>query len=75
MISKGMDIKELVNSDLLFPPVWTKYTLFSEMQEPAISIYNHELEDLEYEDPFILFDKNVNSKLSQQFDINNKSKA
>jgi len=65
MISKGMDIKELVNSDLLFPPVWTKYTLFSEMQESSVCIYNNELEDLEYEDPFMLFDKDKDSKLSQ----------
>ena len=75
MVNKGMDVKELVNSNLFYPPVWTKYTLFSEMKEPAIRPYSNELDDLEFEDPFRLFNTNIDKKLFQKFDMNNKSKA
>lgn len=75
MVNKGMDVKELVNSNLFYPPVWTKYTLFSEMKEPAIRPYSNELDDLEFEDPFRLFNTNIDKKLFQKFDLNNKSKA
>jgi hypothetical protein len=55
MINKGMDVKELVNSDLFYPEIWTKYTLFSSMQEPSIKPYFKELVDLDFEDPTSVF--------------------
>jgi hypothetical protein len=74
MIGKGMDVKELVNSKLLFPTLWTKYTIFSDVSRIETAIYNGSLEDLELDDPFVLFNKTESGK-SQQFDVNNKSKA
>jgi hypothetical protein len=65
MISKGLDVKDLITSDLLFPPVWEKYTLFSEMQQTVVSVYNNELEDLEFEDPFALFNKSKDENFDQ----------
>jgi hypothetical protein len=43
MISKGMDVKELINSSLLFVPLWTKYTIFSDTQAQTVATYNNEL--------------------------------
>jgi hypothetical protein len=51
MIVKGMDVKELVNSDLFYPPIWKKSSIFSEQQKPKIIAYHNDLEDLEYESP------------------------
>lgn len=55
MINKGMDVKELVNSDLFYSEIWTKFTLFSLKQEPTIKPYHKELIDLEFEDPSHVF--------------------
>lgn len=61
MINKDMDVKELINSPLFYPEIWTKYTLFSDQQKPTIRPYNNDLADLEYEDPREIF-KEENEK-------------
>lgn len=55
MISRGMDVKELVNSPLFYAPIWTRYSLFSPNENPVIIGYNNDLEDLEFEDPNLIF--------------------
>jgi len=55
MVNKDMDVKELINSPLFYPEIWTKYTLFSDEQKPTIMPYNSDLADLEYEDPREIF--------------------
>ena len=65
MIVKGMDVKELVNSDLFYPPIWKKSSIFSEQQKPKIIAYHNDLEDLEYESPQNLMDNE--SKWSRRF--------
>lgn len=55
MISKGMDVKELVSSELFFATIWKNLSLFSSMSEPVIIPYNDNVEDLDFEDPNLLF--------------------
>jgi hypothetical protein len=55
MISRGMDVKELVNSELFYPTIWDKYSLFSPIEQAVIIPYNGEIEDLEFADPNIIF--------------------
>ena len=50
-----MDVKELVNSQLLYPSIWTKLSLFSTNQKSIAIPYNGDVEDLEFEDPNLLF--------------------
>ena len=52
-----MDVKELVNSELFYPSIWTKYSLFSPHQDQVSISYNGDLEDIEYEDANQLFSK------------------
>jgi len=70
-----MDVIELLNSSILFPQIWEKYTLFSEVDERVVIAYNNALEDLEFEDPNTIFDKHVNKKYKQTFDKNILTKA
>lgn len=56
MISRGMDVKELVSSELFYVSVWKDVPIFSNRQEVTISPYNGEIEDLEFEDPKELFE-------------------
>jgi hypothetical protein len=74
MIMKGMDVKELVNSNLFYSTIWNKYIIFSQVSDIEIAIYNNSLQDLELDDPFMIFNKTEKGK-AQQFDTNNKSKA
>lgn len=68
MINKGMDVKELVKSTILYPPLWTHHTVFSPDQNLKIQPYNNELDDIEFEDPRDLFKDNHmrNSKNKNQ---------
>ena len=54
MINRGMDIRELVNSQLFFPLIWQKYTLFATTKDSIILPYNNDIEDLEFEDPNLI---------------------
>ena len=54
-----MDVIELLNSNILFPRIWKKYTLFSENDQNVVLAYNNALEDLEFEDPNKIFDKDI----------------
>ena len=56
MINRGIDVKELVNSQLFYPTIWTKHQLFSSEKEPVRIPYNNEVDDIEFEDPYKLFD-------------------
>ena len=75
MIQKGMNVIELINSNILFPEIWEKYTLFSEINHTVVVAYNNDLEDLEFEDPSTIFDKDVDKKYTQTFDKNILTKA
>mmetsp|Transcript_26611 Transcript_26611/g.40609 ORF Transcript_26611/g.40609 Transcript_26611/m.40609 type:complete len:114 (+) Transcript_26611:5144-5485(+) len=55
MINRGMDVKELVSSQIFFPQVWTNQSLFSPLKEPIIVPYNGDIEDIEFESPQTLF--------------------
>ena len=57
MIAKGMDVKDLVNSELFYVPVWTHMSLFSSSSKTEFLAYNEEIEELEFEDPNELFMK------------------
>ena len=70
MIDKGIDVKELVNSNLFYPPMWTKYTLFSSLQERITVGYNNDIDDMEYEDPDKVFDSAIDKRYYQKFDEN-----
>jgi len=49
MIRKNLDVKDLISSDLFFPPLWESKTIFADDPEMKIMPYNLELEDLEFE--------------------------
>ena len=51
MISRGMDVKELVSSELFYVSVWKDVPIFSDRKEVTISPYNGEIEDMEFENP------------------------
>lgn len=51
MIKKGMNVIDLINSNILFPEIWEEYTLFSEVDSTVMVAYNNYLEDLAFEDP------------------------
>ena len=72
MISRGMDVKELVNSELFYPTIWEKYSLFSPVEKVVTIPYNGEIEDLEFSDPNIIFNE---MKVEQSFDKKNTSYA
>ena len=55
MISRGMDVKDLVNSELFYPEIWSKYSLFSPIEQAVIIPYLGDIEDLEFADPNIVF--------------------
>jgi len=55
MIRKGMNVKELCSSGLLYPKIWENYTLFSAIETPVVVGYNNDLEDLEFDDPSKIF--------------------
>jgi len=55
MIDKGMDVKELVNSELFFPQIWQNKSVFSPMPDAKIVPYNGDLDDLEFKEPIFIF--------------------
>lgn len=55
MIQKGLDVKELVNSNLIYPPIWNKQTIFSGNSNKLIRTFNNDLNSLEFEDPYEMF--------------------
>lgn len=55
LIDKGVDAKELVNSNLFYASLWSQYTIFSDQQEIEIRPYNNSLENLEQEEPNKIF--------------------
>ena len=59
MINKGMDVKQLVNSQLLYPEILMRHSLFSDIEEALVFAYNGELEDLEHIDLSKIFTENT----------------
>lgn len=57
MVSRGMDVKDLVNSELFYVSIWKDVPVFSNVAELTIAPYNGEIEDIEFEDPNQLFIK------------------
>jgi len=55
MISKQMDVKDLVNSELFYVSAWKNQTVFSPNQKMIILPYTGEIEDIQFENPNILF--------------------
>ena len=55
MIQKGLDVEELVNSNLFYPRLWPTISAYSADQEMRFLPYNGELEELDVEDPNKLF--------------------
>ena len=55
MIDKGVDAKELVNSNLFYASLWSQYTIFSDKEDIQVMPYNNDLEDLEQEEPTNIF--------------------
>jgi len=55
MIKRGMDVKELVNSHLFYCSLWPNKSLFSSSKAKVVLPYNGDIEDLEIEDPNLLF--------------------
>ena len=62
MIRKGLDVKDLVNSNLLYPPIWQNQSFFSQTQDIVIKPYNNDVEDLEFENPNIIFNRGETDK-------------
>jgi hypothetical protein len=58
MINKGMDVKDLVKSQILYPSLWNNHTVFSPDTDVCIQPYNNELDDIEFEDPKDIFKDN-----------------
>lgn len=83
MIERDLDVKDLINSSLFYAPIWTNYSLFSPEQEPVIHPVNCDIEDLEFEDPNIIFNLSENecwadkafNKLTSIFENKNKPKV
>ena len=50
MINKNIDVKDLINSDLFFPRIWSQHTCFSNIQEKITKPYYYDLDDMEQED-------------------------
>ena len=63
MISRDINVIEIMNSQLLYPSIWAHRSLFS-TNEATIQIpYNRHVGDLEFENPDVLFhDFNDNKK-------------
>ena len=55
MISRGMEVKELINSELFYPSIWKNHLIFSPEKDPVTIPYNNTLTDLEMECPNKMF--------------------
>ena len=67
MIDRNLDTKELVGSELFYPSLWSQKSIFSDKEESEIIPYNNNLEDLELENPYKIFN------LSDDCEHNSKS--
>jgi hypothetical protein len=56
MISRGLDVKRYVQSDIFFPPIWKKKTIYSKHEDPITRPFNSHVQDLEYLDPINMFE-------------------
>ena len=54
-----MNVKELCNSGLLYPQIWENTTLFSHSEKQVVIGYNNHIEDLEFDDPTVIFNERV----------------
>lgn len=55
MIERDLDVKDLINSQLFFAPIWTDHSLFAEQSDPVVCPVNCDIEDLPFEDPNKIF--------------------
>ena len=55
MIMRGMDVKDLVNSELFYVSIWKDVPVFSSTAALTIAPYDGEIEDIEFVDPDVLF--------------------
>ena len=55
MINRGMEVKELINSELFYPAIWQNHLVFSPEKDPVTIPYNNDLVDLEMECPNTMF--------------------
>ena len=55
MIKRGMDVKDLVNSQLFFAEIWKRHRVYACNKDPVMAPYNGDLDDLEFEDPKKIF--------------------
>mmetsp|Transcript_42439 Transcript_42439/g.65118 ORF Transcript_42439/g.65118 Transcript_42439/m.65118 type:complete len:104 (+) Transcript_42439:2223-2534(+) len=70
MINRGMDVKELANSQLFYPTIWSKFSTFSSSSETLMVSYDKTVDDLLSESPASLFSEGM---LSQgQFEMQYK---
>lgn len=69
-----MDVKDLVNSNLFYPKVWERYTIFSDQKELTIVPYNNDLEDLEFDDPDKVFSNDRDPKRQGQTTLSMRDK-
>jgi hypothetical protein len=58
MINKRMDVKELVQSTILYPILWNNQTIFSSDEDIKMIPYNNSMDELEFENPYELFSQN-----------------
>ena len=68
MINRGMEIKDLVNSELFYASIWTEMSLFSPNENVQLLAYSGEVDELEFEDPNMLFNILQKKNYEQSFD-------
>jgi len=52
LINKGLDVGDLVVSELFFPTIWKKHVIFSNQTSKETIAYNGVASELESEDPY-----------------------
>jgi len=72
MIEKGINVQNLVTSELFFPTIWKKATVYSAKTEPSIQHYNGDINDLELDHPRSFF-KDLKNNLDEQDESDSKS--
>ena len=56
LILKGMDVKEICQSNVLYPQIWTKQIVYIPTDKTRTMPYNGTFEDLAFDTPFRLFE-------------------
>jgi hypothetical protein len=51
MIQRGMDVKNLVASEVFFPQIFKKYNIYSRDLDNNVAPFNGDIADLEFENP------------------------